>query len=75
VPVSLQLLDEAERFMRAYAIDFIDAIQVVTVLHGRFAALVEGSRSLFITADRDLARAARDLGGRVWECTTENAPT
>ena len=74
VPLSAQVLNEAERLMAAHSIDFVDAIQVVTVVRGRFAGLVGGSQTVLITADRELARAARAEGCRVWECTTEAAP-
>ena len=75
VPLSVQVQNEAERLMKTYGIDFIDSIQVVTVLRGRFAGLVGGSQSLFITADRTLAAVARQEGTRVWECTTEATPS
>lgn len=64
VPLSLRVLDEAERLMKAHEIDFIDSIQVVTVLHGKLSVLTGDSRSLFITADRKLATAARQEGGK-----------
>jgi predicted nucleic acid-binding protein len=65
VPVSSQVLDQAERLVRQYELDFLDAIQVVTVLHGKYSVLVGESRSAFITADRRLARAALREGVRV----------
>ena len=71
VPLSVDVQREAERLMRTHRLDFIDSIQLVTVLHGRFAGLVRGSKSVFITADRALAVAGRSEGVRVWECTTE----
>jgi predicted nucleic acid-binding protein len=71
VPLAPDVQREAERLMRTYQLDFIDSIQLVTVLHGRFAGLVRGSKSVFITADRALAAAGRSEGVRVWECTTE----
>ena len=65
---------EAERLINVHGIDFIDAVQIVTLLKGRYQHLVEGSRSILITADRSLAKAARAEGARVWECTTEPRP-
>jgi len=75
----LELLDprfsgEAERLINAHSIDFVDAIQIVTLLQGRYRGLVEGSQSILITADKELAKAARFEGARVWECTTEHKP-
>jgi hypothetical protein len=71
VPLSLEVQREAERLMRTHNLDFVDSIQLVTVLRGRFAVLTQGSKSLFITADQALAAAGRSEGARVWDCTTE----
>ena len=65
---------EAERLIKKHNIDFLDCFQIVTILHGRFRVLGPNSRSILITADRDLAKAARAEGAKVWECTTEHAP-
>ncbi len=74
VPLSQDVENEAERIMRTYQVDFVDSIQLVTVLRGRFGFLAGGSRSLFVTADRALAEAGRCEGARVWECTSEPWP-
>ena len=66
--------DEAERLIKTYQIDFLDCFQIVTVLQGRFRHFVAESQSILITADRELAKAARAEGARVWECTSEPAP-
>jgi predicted nucleic acid-binding protein len=71
VPLSVEVQREAERLMRAHNLDFVDSIQLVTVLHGRYAGLSQGSKSLFITADQALAAAGRSEGVRVWECASE----
>ncbi len=65
---------EAERLIKKHKIDFLDSFQIVTILHGRFRVLGPNSQSILITADRDLAKAARAEGAKVWECTTEHAP-
>jgi predicted nucleic acid-binding protein len=67
---------EAERLIRKWKhkIDFLDCIQIVTVLHGRNRVLVGESRSILITADNALAKAARAEGARVWECNSETDP-
>jgi len=65
---------EAERLFQKYKIDFIDCFQIVTILHGQFRFLCSDSKSILITADRALAKAARAEGARVWEVTTEPAP-
>jgi predicted nucleic acid-binding protein len=74
-PLALQVQEEAERVMQAYNLDFVDSIQIVTLLKGRYAGLVGSSRSILITADQALAAAARQEGARVWDCTSEPAPS
>jgi predicted nucleic acid-binding protein len=66
---------EAERLITKYGIDFIDCFQIVTIMRGRFSIFVAGSQSVLITADRELAKVARAEGAKVWECTTEPAPS
>jgi predicted nucleic acid-binding protein len=68
------VFSEAERLIKAYKIDFIDCFQIVTILRGQFRRLGPESQSILITADRDLAKAARAEGAKVWECTREPAP-
>jgi len=68
------VLSEAERLIKKHKIDFLDCFQIVTILHGRFHVLGPKSKSILITADRGLAKAARAEGARVWECTSEPAP-
>lgn len=65
---------EAERLIQTHKIDFLDCFQIVTILRGRFRHSGPESKSILITADHGLARAARAEGVRVWECTTESAP-
>jgi predicted nucleic acid-binding protein len=69
-----EVQSEAERLINKYEIDFIDAVQIVTLMIGQFRALVAGSQSILITADRLLAKAAKAEGARVWECTIEISP-
>ena len=72
--LSPKLLTEADRLIKQYNLDFTDCIQIVTVLHGQYSILIGDSQSILITADRDLAKAARSEGARVWECTSEPWP-
>jgi predicted nucleic acid-binding protein len=65
---------ETERLVKQHGIDFVDALQVVTVMHGQFACHGTESDSILITADKGLAEAARKEGARVWKCDTEPAP-
>ncbi len=65
---------ETERLIRRYNLDFVDCFQIVTLRHGKYRVLGPNSQSILITADRDLAKAARSEGAKVWECTSEPAP-
>jgi predicted nucleic acid-binding protein len=69
------VISEAERLIAKHKIDFVDCFQIVTIMQGRFRIFVGDSQSILITADRELASAARSEGARVWECTSEPAPT
>jgi predicted nucleic acid-binding protein len=73
VPI-LSVFSKAERLIKTHGIDFLDCLQIVTIMEGQFRNSVLGSQSILITADRPLAKAARAEGARVWKCTTEDAP-
>jgi hypothetical protein len=66
--------NEFERLAAKYNIDFVDCLQIVTILKGKFRIFEGPSQSVLITADRELAKAARTKGARVWECSTEKPP-
>jgi hypothetical protein len=51
-----------------------DSLQLVSVKHGRSSSCVPGFKTLFITADRALASAAKAEGLPVWNCEEEAAP-
>ena len=73
--LSLELMGEAEKLIRKYAdLDFVDCLQIVTIKHGDNKVFCGDSKSILITADRDLAKVARAEGARVWECTSEPLP-
>ena len=72
--LSSTLLREAEKLIRKYELDFVDCVQIVTILHGKYKIFCGDSKSILITADRALASAARAEGARVWECTREPSP-
>ena len=66
---------EFERLVTKHKLDFVDCFQVATLKHGKYRIFDGPSKSILITADRELARAARAEGARVWECSSETAPT
>lgn len=65
---------EFEQLVSKYKIDFIDCLQIATIKHGKYRIFDGPSKSILITADRELAEVARTEGLRVWECTSEPAP-
>jgi len=73
VPI-LSVVGHAERLMAAHGIDFLDAFQIVTIINGQFKRLGPNSKTILITADHNLIRAARAEGVKVWDCTKEPAP-
>jgi hypothetical protein len=60
--------------IKQHGIDFLDCLQIVTILHGQFRHLGPNSKSLLITADEELAKAARAEGVNVWDCINDSAP-
>jgi predicted nucleic acid-binding protein len=65
---------EFQRLSARYSLDFVDCLQIVTILKGQFRIFEGPSKSVLITADRELAKAARNEGARVWECSSEDPP-
>jgi len=64
---------EVEDIARQHRLDIVDAYQIVTVMKDYFSKF-SYARPFLITADSDLAKAAREKGLRVWNCLTEPAP-
>jgi predicted nucleic acid-binding protein len=65
---------KAEELARRHQLDLSDSLQLVSVKHGKFKSFVQESKTVFITADRALATAARKEGLRVWNCEDESQP-
>jgi predicted nucleic acid-binding protein len=77
---SVEMLDpkihaDVEAMARKHALDLSDALQLVTILKGRFSMLGPNSASVLITADKGLATAAAAEGVRAWNCSAGPAPT
>jgi predicted nucleic acid-binding protein len=67
--------DEFDRLIDLYDIDFLDCLQLATIMHGKYRAFDGGSKSLLITADKKLAEAARKENVDSWYCVDEPAPS
>ena len=71
---SLDTFAKAEEIARRHKLDLSDSLQVVSVKYGKFSHGVQESKTVLITADRDLASAAKTEGLRVWNCEEEATP-
>lgn len=68
-------LASVEATAKKHSLDLSDALQLVTILRGRYSVLGPSSASVLITADKRLAAAASSEGVRVWNCIAGPAPT
>lgn len=66
--------DDVERIASKHKLDVSDAYQLVTLNRGFFSTLHGDSKTILITADKELAAAARIEGLRVWDCLREAEP-
>jgi predicted nucleic acid-binding protein len=63
-----QIFYQAAELSDGHSIDLSDALQIVSVSRSHLL------RAILITADKDLAEAARKEGIQVWDCVREPAP-
>ena len=57
-----------------HALDFVDALQIYSLLHSHLAVFTGGSQTLLITADDALAVAAGKEGLKVWNLQCDTIP-
>jgi predicted nucleic acid-binding protein len=73
-------IDSVKTFMRAlklaekHGLDLSDALQLLSVKHGKFCKLAKESKTVLVTSDRALAKAAKTEGLRVWNPEKESEP-
>lgn len=67
--------DEAKAIAERNRLDLSDAFQILSVKKGYFSVLVNESSTVLVTADKELAEAARTEGLRAWNLMLEPAPT
>ncbi len=71
---SPQGLSAVEALAKKHTLDLSDALQLETILHGKYARLGPKSASVLITANAKLAKAAESEGIRVWNCIKSPLP-
>lgn len=70
----LKIYHQVEDAVKKHTLDFADAIQLITLKVG-FPSVFEGeSKTIFITADNNLAKAAENESLRVWNIMKEPSP-
>mgnify|MGYP001599440683 CR=1 FL=1 len=67
-------LEKAIEIIEKYQIDLFDALQIVDVKYGQSSSFRRKSQTLLITADENLANAAKKEGVKVWYCINEPVP-
>lgn len=65
---------QVEAITKKYGVDISDALQVITIKHGKFKHFAEESRTVFVSADGDLVKCAKSEGLRVWDFLNEDLP-
>lgn len=64
----------AKRLVEKTSLDLSDAFQILSVKTGYFSRMIGDSSTVLVTADKNLAAAARSEGLRVWYFLEESAP-
>jgi len=70
----ISTFNEVEKISKSYSIDLADAFQIITMKKGFPSSLEGDSKTIFITGDSNLAKAAKNEGLRVWNCMKEETP-
>jgi hypothetical protein len=63
-----------QKFAENHGLDVSDALQLLSVKYGKFYKLAKESKTVLITSDRSLAKAAKAEGLRVWNLEKETEP-
>jgi len=72
--LSPEVFFAAQRTANTHGLDLSDAFQIHSVKEGFFSRMSGDSKTFLVTADRELAKAARAEGLRVWSILEEPAP-
>ena len=65
----------AKEIAERNGLDLSDAFQILSVSKGYFSVLVNDSTTILVTADKELAEAARTEGLRAWNLMLEPPPS
>lgn len=65
---------KARDLVERTGLDLSDAMQILSVTLGDYSSFCEESKTVFVTADKPLARIARSEGLRVWSVLEDEVP-
>lgn len=65
----------AQKFAKDHDLDLSDALQLLSVKHGTFSKLEKESKTVLVTSDGALAKAAEVEGLRVWNPEKQSGPS
>ncbi len=63
-----------QQISKRYSLDLSDAFQILSVKEGFFSGLANESKTILVTADKKLSKAAEGEGLRVWYFMNEPFP-
>jgi len=69
-----EVFHNARSIAERHGLDLSDAFQILSVKEGFFSALAANSRTVLVTADRELANAAKQEGILAWYILGEPPP-
>jgi len=68
------VFSEVEALCKKYTLDLSDGLQIFILKRGFYSSLQGDSAPILITADNELANAAKKEGGQVWHVLRETEP-
>jgi len=71
---NFKVIYEVGELVDTYSLDYSDALQIYTLLKGQWRGTRANCTAVFVTADSDLAKAAKREGLRVWNPLEEPNP-
>ena len=72
--MSPSVFNQVQSIVEKYSLDLSDAFQILSVKEGFFSSLSVKSKTILVTADKNLAKATRQEGIRTWYFLTEPVP-
>jgi hypothetical protein len=71
----MDIFINARNLAEQTGLDLSDAFQLLSLEAGYFSPMVGDSKTLLVTADEALAKAARQRNLPVWDCVRELMPS